>query len=80
VLTLVFVIFFATILELPAIALLGFWFLEQLYLGTAGLAAPGGEGGGVAYFAHIGGFLFGAAAIWAFARHRRAVQPRYPVY
>lgn len=79
VLTLIFVIFFATIVELPAILLLGFWFLEQLYLGTAGLTgAAGGEG--VAYFAHIGGFAFGAALIWIFARHRRTVPPRYPVY
>ncbi|HEY7961077.1 MAG TPA: rhomboid family intramembrane serine protease [Solirubrobacteraceae bacterium] len=80
VLTLIFVVFFATILEIPAVLLLGFWFLEQLYLGSAGLAAPVGEGGGVAYFAHIGGFLFGAAVIMALARHRRVMPPRYPVY
>jgi membrane associated rhomboid family serine protease len=81
VLTLIFIVFFATLIELPALALLGFWFLEQLYLGAAGLAAPAGESGGVAYFAHVGGFAFGAALIWAFARHRRRdVPPRYPVY
>jgi membrane associated rhomboid family serine protease len=78
VLTLIFIVFFATLIELPAIALLGFWFLEQVYLGTAGLAGAGE--GGVAYFAHIGGFAFGAALIWLFARHRRTVPPRYPVY
>jgi membrane associated rhomboid family serine protease len=79
VLTLIFIIFFATLIELPAIFLLGFWFLEQVYLGTAGLTgSTGGEG--VAYFAHIGGFAFGAALIWLFARHRRTVPPRFPVY
>jgi membrane associated rhomboid family serine protease len=65
VLTLVFIVFFVTIIEVPALLLLGFWFLEQLYFGTAGLASPlGGEG--VAYFAHVGGFVFGLAAIRAF--------------
>ncbi len=79
VLTLIFIILFATIVELPAVALLGFWFAEQVYLGTAGLTgAAGGEG--VAYFAHIGGFAFGAALIWLFAPHRRTVPPRFPVY
>jgi membrane associated rhomboid family serine protease len=67
VLTLVFIVFFFTIVELPALALLGFWFAEQLYFGLAGLANPlGGEG--VAYFAHIGGFLFGLLLIRAFVR------------
>lgn len=67
VITLVFIIFFFTILELPAIVLLGFWFAEQLYFGLAGLANPlGGEG--VAYFAHIGGFAFGLALIRVFTR------------
>lgn len=79
VLTLIFIVFFATVIELPAILLLGLWFLEQLYLGTTGLTgAVGGEG--VAYFAHIGGFAFGVALIWVFAHRRRTVPPRYPVY
>ena len=70
VLSLVFIIFFVTIIEVPAVFLLGFWFLEQLWFGAAGLANPlGGEG--VAYFAHVGGFLFGVAAIRLFAARRR---------
>jgi membrane associated rhomboid family serine protease len=73
VLTLVFIVFFVTIVELPAMVLLGFWFLEQLYFGLAGLANPlGGEG--VAYFAHIGGFLFGLLTIRLFARRHSARQ------
>jgi rhomboid family protein len=74
VLTLVFIIFFVTIVEVPAVYLLGFWFLSQLYFGVAGIANPlGGEG--VAYFAHIGGFAFGLLAIRLFVlrRPRRAL-------
>jgi membrane associated rhomboid family serine protease len=60
--SLVFIIFFVTIIEIPAFVLLGIWFLEQLWFGAAGLAGSlGGEG--VAYFAHIGGFAFGLLAI-----------------
>jgi membrane associated rhomboid family serine protease len=44
--------------ELPAVFFLGVWFLFQLLDGGASLAHPQ-EGGGVAFFAHIGGFLFG---------------------
>jgi membrane associated rhomboid family serine protease len=39
-----------------------FWFLFQLVVGTSSLTAPE-SGGGIAYFAHIGGFAFGALAI-----------------
>ena len=68
VLSLVFIVFFVTIVEVPAVALLGFWFLEQLYFGLAGLAGPLGGGEGVAYFAHIGGFAFGLLVIRLLAR------------
>jgi membrane associated rhomboid family serine protease len=71
VLTLVFIVFFVTIVEVPAVLLLGFWFLEQLYFGTAGLASPFGGGEGVAYFAHIGGFVFGLLLIRLFAKHSK---------
>jgi membrane associated rhomboid family serine protease len=70
VLALVFIVFFFTLVEVPAVFLLGFWFLEQLYLGAAGLAGTG-SGEGVAYFAHIGGFAFGLLAIRPFARRDR---------
>jgi membrane associated rhomboid family serine protease len=76
VVTLVFIVFFVTIIELPAFFLLGFWFLEQLYFGASGLATPVGGGSGVATFAHVGGFLFGLLLIRAFARrHRRRPAP-----
>jgi membrane associated rhomboid family serine protease len=70
VLTAVIIIFFFTLIEIPAMWFLVIWFGEQLLLGALGLTTPGSSGGGVAYFAHIGGFAFGLLAIRAFA-HRR---------
>ena len=67
VVTLIFIVFFFTIIELPALFVLGAWFVLQLLYGVADAAQPVGQGGGVAYFAHIGGFLFGLAAIKLFA-------------
>ena len=63
VVTVIFIVFFFTILELPAMLVLGFWFLQQALFGYFDLAQPSGRGGGVAYFAHIGGFVFGLAAV-----------------
>jgi membrane associated rhomboid family serine protease len=80
VLSLIFIIFFVTIIEVPAVFLLGFWFLEQVYFGAANLTNPVGGGGGVAYFAHVGGFIFGLALIRLFAVHRKSEPPPYPVY
>jgi membrane associated rhomboid family serine protease len=75
--TVVFIFFFFTLIELPAWVMLGLWFLEQALVGAASVAQPaGGEGGGVAYFAHIGGFVFGLLAIRAFAQRRKRQPPR----
>jgi membrane associated rhomboid family serine protease len=71
VVTLIFIIFFFTILEIPALLFLGIWILQQGVLAYFDLLQPSGEGGGVAYFAHIGGFLFGLALIRLFASERR---------
>lgn len=74
VLTLLIVIFFVGLFELPALVVLGIWFLEQALFGAAGLANPAGGGDGVAYFAHVGGFAFGLILIRAFARRTRQVR------
>jgi len=63
VLTLVFIILFFTVIELPALVMLGVWFAEQAVFAVTGLTSPTGGGGGIAYFAHIGGFGFGALAV-----------------
>ena len=80
VLTLLFIILFFTVIELPAVVLLGIWFLEQAIFGAVGLTQPTGGGGGVAYFAHIGGFAFGGLVIRALATKHKQVPPKYPVY
>jgi membrane associated rhomboid family serine protease len=68
VVTVIFIVFFFTILELPALLVLGLWFLQQAVFAAMDL---GGSGGGVAYFAHVGGFVFGLAAIRLFASRKR---------
>jgi membrane associated rhomboid family serine protease len=80
VLTLVFIIFFVTVIELPAMIMLGIWFAEQAVFGAANLTNPTGGGGGVAYFAHVGGFAFGLSTIKLFATKRKKIPPRIPVY
>ena len=70
VVTLIFIIFFFTILELPAILFLGFWIVQQAVLAYFDLLQPT-EGGGVAYFAHIGGFVCGLLLIRVFASEKR---------
>ena len=69
VVTVIFIVFFFTILELPALLVLGGWFVLQA------LSASMDATGGVAYFAHIGGFLFGLLAVRLFAsQHRTQAQ------
>jgi membrane associated rhomboid family serine protease len=82
VLTLVFLFVFFTFIQIPAMFFLVIWFGQQLLFGYLDYANPAGGGGGVAYFAHIGGFLFGLLAVRAFARYRNTDydQPRFPVY
>jgi membrane associated rhomboid family serine protease len=80
VVTLIFIIFFVTVVELPALLVLGAWFALQLLDASS---QPLGGGGGVAYFAHIGGFLFGLLAIKLFASRHDPDYDRHsrlPVY
>jgi rhomboid family protein len=78
--TLVFIIFFFTIIELPAVLVLGFWFIEQVYFAAAGLTGPAAGGGGVAYFAHVGGFVFGMLLVRLVATGRRRPRTRRVLY
>jgi len=57
------------ILPVPAFLFLGVWFLLQVWDGGFGLTHPA-SGGGVAFFAHVGGFLFGALTVYLVARQR----------
>lgn len=81
VLTLIFIIFFVTVVEVPALVLLAIWFILQFVPALGQVAAPEvGGGEGVAYFAHVGGFIFGLATIKLFANKRREPDPPLPVY
>ena len=74
VLTLIPLIIFWEIVELPAIFLLGFWFLMQLFSAgaIAVTASTGGAGsGGVAFMAHVAGFVVGMIAVFVFRRRQR---------
>ena len=65
----VLIIFFT--IELPAVVLLAYWFLIQFMSGAADF---GTQGGGVAWWAHIGGFVAGAALVWTRPKRRRQVR------
>jgi membrane associated rhomboid family serine protease len=62
------VIMFNMLQEVPSIVAIGLWFLFQL---ISGVGALGGQGGGVAYAAHIGGFIAGLVLVKAFAGGRQ---------
>ena len=84
VVTVVFIIIFFTVLELPALLVLGLWFVMQLIPAFNDLNQPfEGGGGGVAYFAHIGGFIFGLLLVKVFAdrvHEDYEAEHRVPVY
>lgn len=76
--TLVFIFFFVTFVEIPALIVLGFWFVLQL----TGVLGPSMPGGGIAYWAHVGGFVAGMLIIHiaggkTLLRRRRTYQSPY---
>ena len=72
----VLTIVFYFLIEVPAFLFLGFWFVFQLWSGGVSITVPE-EGGGVAFFAHIGGFVFGMLTVHLFAGGRRPLRPAY---
>ena len=78
VITFVPIFFFGWFIEVSAYIYLGFWFLTQLYPGLTSInAASGANAGGIAWWAHIGGFLFGLLLARPFAA-RKPRQVTYP--
>jgi membrane associated rhomboid family serine protease len=71
--SLVPILFIFTIVDVPAILFLIFWFVSQLYSGL--FAIQGGSASGIAWWAHIGGFIFGLIMVSFFGR--RTVYQRY---
>lgn len=74
VLTLIPVFFYPVFVDLPAIVFLGFWFVSQLFSGLISLGLPA-DVGGVAWWAHIGGFLAGMLLSGFFARRGKEQLP-----
>jgi membrane associated rhomboid family serine protease len=70
------VIFFGILFfrEIPAIWFLGIWIALQAWSGTLSVLHPQ-AGGGTAFFAHLGGFVFGVATIFLVAKRRPPPQP-----
>jgi membrane associated rhomboid family serine protease len=67
--TIIFLGWFITVSFIPAIFLVGFWFVIQLFSGFGSIMQK--QSGGVAYIAHIGGFVFGMTAARLFEPRRR---------
>ena len=67
--SLVPIFFIFTIIEIPATIFLLFWFISQLFSGFLALEGHGG-GSGIAWWAHVGGFVFGMLAVGLFARRQ----------
>jgi membrane associated rhomboid family serine protease len=83
VISLVPIFVFAWFVQVPAVIYLGVWFVSQLYSGVLSLGGAGGvEMGGVAWWAHIGGFVFGLLLAGVFGvrrkRTRRYMDEYYP--
>jgi membrane associated rhomboid family serine protease len=75
VLTLIVLGFFIRLVRIPAVIVLGLWFAVQFLNGLvtwSASASGGAAGGGVAWFAHIGGFLVGMALLYALHPRRPA--------
>lgn len=70
VLTLIWIIFIIRLVWLPAVFILGYWFILQLFMAFSSVGMQ--EGGGVAWFAHVGGFIFG----WLYIRRKKKRQKR----
>lgn len=71
ILTLVFIFFFITTFEVPAVIMLAYWFFLQVFSGVGTIGYSNLSQGGVAWFAHVGGFLAGMGLIKAMGTRRR---------
>jgi membrane associated rhomboid family serine protease len=71
VLTLIPLIIIWEIIELPAVFLLGFWFLMQLFSAGAIATTAQATSGGVAFMAHVAGFVAGTVGVFLFRKRRR---------
>ena len=73
--TLIFLFFFITVIDIPAIYFLGFWFFFQFLEATSSLGIN--RAGGVAWFAHVGGFVAGMVLFRFFPKRKRRARITY---
>jgi membrane associated rhomboid family serine protease len=78
VITLILLFIFPWFVEIPAVIFLGFWFVTQLFSGLSSLGtASGMQMGGIAWWAHVGGFVFGLLLVRLFSRRPQAYHRWY---
>lgn len=63
VLTAIPILFIIRLIEVPATIYLGFWFISQFFTGFASIGRETGEEGGIAWWAHVGGFIAGSVLV-----------------
>ncbi|HEY0139821.1 MAG TPA: rhomboid family intramembrane serine protease [Thermoanaerobaculia bacterium] len=79
VMTLIPIFFIITVREIPAVIILGIWFVLQIFSGVGSLGVRDAQDmGGVAYWAHIGGFVAGMALIFLLGGKRRVQRAQQP--
>ncbi|MBC8077190.1 MAG: rhomboid family intramembrane serine protease [Chloroflexales bacterium] len=71
---------FLGIFRIPAVLMLGVWFILQLLPAFQSLRSMGDEAGGVAYWAHVGGFVVGLVLVFFFRPRREPGLPNYGGY
>lgn len=74
--TLIPITFIFIPVRLPAWVLIGFWFVSQLFTGVMAISSRVVATGGVAYWAHVGGFITGSVLIWLFRHPERVGRMR----
>ena len=74
VLTLIPLLFYVEIIELPAVLLLGFWFVMQLFNAGVIAVTANSSSGGIAFVAHVAGFVAGLAGVFVFRKRRRTTE------
>jgi membrane associated rhomboid family serine protease len=75
--TLIFIVIFITRIQIPAAFMLLYWFALQLFSGLGSFGRMAGNQGGVAYFAHVGGFLAGLGMVALFRATGQIRQMNY---
>ena len=74
VLTLIPLVFYVEIIELPAVLLLGFWFVMQLFNAGVIAVTSNSSSGGIAFVAHVAGFVAGLAGVFLFRKRARTAE------